>query len=183
LAPSHRLKLLQAFTKNLLTYGEFRKCFQDDLLELKRLTQRMLRLSYLERQYESDFSDTITLMDEMFPEFTLKRNGHSKKVDDAIIKYLRMPTVSDAINLTQMKTRFDYVEKGKRDELRKVQHNVIELRSRQITQEMNSIYSKILNRVRQNKFSGNNRRIAYYKLILNFEKCVNSEFLWYSFQK
>lgn len=79
----------------------------------------------------------------MFPDFKLKRNGHSKKVDDAIDKFLSIPTVSDAIQLTQMKTRFDYVESpAKREELRKLQRNVIELRARQISQELSAVYSE-----------------------------------------
>lgn len=128
-----------------MTYGEFRRTFQDGFVEMKKLTQRLLRLSYLEQQYASDYADTLILMDEMFPDFKLKRNGHSKKVDDAIDKFLNVPTVTDAIELTQMKTRFDYVEPAsKREELRKLQKNVIELRARQIVQEMSNVYSKFL---------------------------------------
>lgn len=144
MSPSKRLALLVAFSKNLLTYGDFRKAFQDDMIEMKRLTNRLLRLSYLERQYESDYADTIKLMDNMFPDFKLKRNGHSKKVDEAINNFLSSPKTGDAILLTQMKTRFDYVEPpSKREELRKIQHNVIELRSRQIAQQMNSLYRRL----------------------------------------
>jgi hypothetical protein len=136
--------LLLAFSNNLLTYGEFRRNFQDGLVEMKRLSQRLLRLAYLENQYESDYADTLTLMEQMFPDFKLKRNGHSKKVDDAIDKFLSTPLVNDAIQLTQMKTRFDYVEPAeKRRELRQIQKNVIELRARQVAQEMSSLYSKL----------------------------------------
>jgi hypothetical protein len=111
---------------------------------MRKLTQRLLRLAYLERQYQTDYADTIKLMDEMFPNFKLKRNGHSKKVDEAISKFLTSPTVSDAILLTQMKTRFDYIEPpSKREELRKIQHNVIELRSHQIAQEMSAVYRRL----------------------------------------
>lgn len=126
-----------------MTYGDFRRNFQDGLVELKRLTQRLLRLAYLEKQYESDYADTLTLMDQMFPDFKLKRNGHSKKVDDAIDKFLNAPSVNDAIQLAQMKTRFDYVETtSKREELRKVQQHVIALRVRQVSQAISNLYSE-----------------------------------------
>lgn len=143
LAPSKRLKLLSALHGNLLSYGDFRKQFQDDMIEMKRLTQRLLKLSYLEQQYESDYADTVKLMETMFPDFKLKRNGHSKKVDETINTFLTNPTAKNGIYLTQMKTRFDYVEPpSKREEFRKIQHNVIELRSRQIEREMSAVYSK-----------------------------------------
>lgn len=67
-------------------------------------------------------------------------------MDDTIDKFLNLPSVNDAIQLTQMKTRFDYVEPpAKREELRKIQKNVIELRGRQIAQEMSNIYSMFKN--------------------------------------
>lgn len=48
-----------------MTYGNFRRSFDDGMVEMERLTQRLLRLSYLEQQYETDYADTLILMDQV----------------------------------------------------------------------------------------------------------------------
>ncbi|KAI6208195.1 hypothetical protein M3Y96_00089500 [Aphelenchoides besseyi] len=145
LSPSQKIEVLNALMTNLVTYGPFREATgENDLVDLHRTNYRILKLFYLEQQYQSDYMDTIELMDVKFPNFQFKRNGHSKKVEMSIEQYVADPNVEDAINLCLMKTRFDYVQPRNRQVLREVQKNAIDLRVRGMAEELLQIYDKMI---------------------------------------